>query len=463
MARLNVAPTAPPSRTHEGTLAARLTPIKELRRSVLTALLWESQYYESGQDHAARVAALIPQCRPADVAALAVEAREQMYLRHVPLFLVRELARVRGNGTLVADTLARVIQRPDEMTEYLALYWKGQASNTTKRPEPLSAGSKRGLARAFGKFSAYSLAKHDRDGAVTLRDVLRLTHARPKDAYQAALWKRAIARDLDPPDTWEVALSAGADKRETFERLLREDKLGGLAFLRNLRNMIEAKVDPALIRARLGGSFDKVLPFRFIAAATHAPRFEPELEQAMFRAAADLPKLAGRTALVVDTSPSMWMAKVSAKSEMDRFDAAAALAILIREVCESVQVWTFNEKAYEVPPRRGFALRAAMADTKGSASCGGLAVQAANEEGYDRIIVLTDWQWHAMPVHTGYGISYQREAEATQISPAPLTAQAYMINVGAYQCGIGYGPWISIDGWSERILDFVRAVESDAA
>lgn len=458
MARLNVT-LLQPTRTHEGTPAQRLTPIKELRRSVLTALLWENQYYETGAEHAKRVAALVAKCKPEEVAALAVEARDQMYLRHVPLFLVRELARTKGNGWIVAETLPRVIQRPDELGEYLAIYWQGKASNTTKRPEPLSAGSKRGLARAIGHFSGYQLAKYDRDGAVKLRDVLRLTHAKPKDEAQAALWKQIIARELQAPDTWEVALSAGADKRETFERLLREDKLGGLAFLRNLRNMIESKVDPDLIRARFEGDFKRVLPFRFIAAATHAARWEPELERAMFRAVADVPKLTGRTALIVDTSPSMWMAKVSAKSDLDRFDAAAALAILIREVCESVQVWTFNERAYEVPPRRGFALREAMAKTKGSASCGGLAVKAANEEGYDRIIVLTDGQWHYMR----QGTSFHVEGPAQQVSPAPLTGQAYMVNVAAYQHGVGYGPWTSVDGWSERILDFVRAVESEAA
>lgn len=104
----------------------------ELRRSVLTALLWEDGFYESG--------------KALDVALLAIEAREQMYLRHVPLFLVRQLARTKGNGSIVENTLAKVIQRPDEMGEYLAIYWGGVTGGNRKRPEPLSAGSKRGLA-----------------------------------------------------------------------------------------------------------------------------------------------------------------------------------------------------------------------------------------------------------------------------------------------------------------------------
>jgi 60 kDa SS-A/Ro ribonucleoprotein len=457
--RTNVAAVGPVTRTHEGTPAQRLTPIKSLRRAVLTALLWEDSFYETGSDIAANVASLVPQCKPEQVAALAVEARESMYLRHVPLFLVRELARVKGNGALVADTLPRIIQRPDELGEYVALYWKGAKTDAEKAP--LSAGSKRGLAAAFGKFSTYQLAKYDRDAAVKLRDVLRLTHAKPKDPAQAAIWKQVIARTLETPDTWETELSAGKDKRATWERLLSEQKLGGLAFLRNLRNMIAADVSADLIRERFRGNFDKVLPFRFIAAARHAPRFEPDIESAMLRACAGLPKLHGITALVIDTSPSMWMAKVSAKSELDRFDAAAALTILARELCAEVHVWAFNERSYEVPARRGFALRDALVQTKGSASRGGLAVTAANERGYDRIIVMTDGQWHYMPTETRYGRAYG-EDKAQDVSPAPLTDRAYMVNVAPYRHGYSTGKWQSIDGWSERILDFIAAAEAEA-
>src|SRR6185436_11835319 len=91
------------------------------------------------------------------------------------------------------------------------------------------------------------LAKYDRAGQVKLRDVLFLSHAKPKDAAQAALWKQFVDGRLPVPDTWEVALSATgqsqAAKREVWERLLRENKLGALALLRNLRNMKQAGVD----------------------------------------------------------------------------------------------------------------------------------------------------------------------------------------------------------------------------
>src|SRR6185369_15963525 len=143
-----------------------------------------------------------------------------------------------------------------------------------------------------------------------------LSHAKPRDAAQAGVWKKLIWGRLTTPDTWEVALSSGADKREAWERLLREQKVGALALLRNLRNMREAGVNEKLvINALREMKTDRVLPFRFIAAARHAPQHEPELEQAMFRSLKSQAPLRGTTALVVDTSPSMWMARLSRNSD----------------------------------------------------------------------------------------------------------------------------------------------------
>lgn len=227
-----------PIHTHEGARASHIKPIDELRRTVLACLLWENSFYESGEDVAARIKRLVPQCEPQDVADLAIEARDKQRLRHVPLLLVRELARYPSRFR-VASTLAHVIQRADELAEFLALYWKDGR-------KPLAKQVKLGLGWAFRKFDEYQLAKYNRDDAIKLRDVLFMVHAKPKDDEQAALWKRLVDGQLATPDTWEVALSGGADKREAFERLISEGKLGYMALLRNLRNMHQAAwmVDP---------------------------------------------------------------------------------------------------------------------------------------------------------------------------------------------------------------------------
>src|SRR5437868_5242506 len=183
MARLNLFNFGP--RTHEGARAANLSPELQLRRSVLACLLWENQFYEDGVEIAGRIAELVPKVEAEKVAALAIEAREQMKLRHAPLLLVREMARHKTHRALVAETLARVIQRADDLAEFVAIYWKDGRV-------PLSNQVKKGLAAAFPKFDEHALAKYDRGGPIKLRDVLFLSHAKPHDEAQAAVWKKLI-------------------------------------------------------------------------------------------------------------------------------------------------------------------------------------------------------------------------------------------------------------------------------
>ena len=358
--RLNIAKhyKRPRLRTHEGAPAKAITPEQALRRSVLSCMLWEGEFYEDGVQIAGRIRELVPQVAAEKVAALAVEARERMKLRHAPLLLVREMARLATHRALVAETLTRVVQRADELSEFVAIYWAGGR-------QPLSAQVKKGLAAAFCKFDEYALAKYDRAGAVRLRDVLFLSHARPVDEAQAALWKRLAENQLATPDTWEVALSAngrdGAEKREVWERLLSERKLGALALLRNLRNMQQEAVSEGLVLAALDAmKTDRVLPFRFLAAARAVPQWEQALEAAMFRALEGrTARLPGHTVLLVDVSGSM-EAAISHRSEMHRTDAAYGVAILLREIAEKVTVYTFSNEAKLVAARRGMALRDAL-------------------------------------------------------------------------------------------------------
>src|SRR4029077_16008138 len=118
MTQMNVWKRMFPAKTHEGAVAQRVDPRRELRRTVLTCLLWEDTFYEKGNDVAERVAELVARNKPEEGGAFACEARDKMQLRHVPLFLVRELTRRKGAGRLVAETLEHVIQRADELGEF---------------------------------------------------------------------------------------------------------------------------------------------------------------------------------------------------------------------------------------------------------------------------------------------------------------------------------------------------------
>src|SRR5262245_64934761 len=110
-------------RTHEGASAfATLSAEQRLRRSVMSCLLWEDEFYEDGQSIADRIIANAMRVAPQMLAALAVEAREVFHLRHVPLLLLEVLSRTGKGDRLVADTVARVVQRADEPAELVALH-----------------------------------------------------------------------------------------------------------------------------------------------------------------------------------------------------------------------------------------------------------------------------------------------------------------------------------------------------
>ena len=119
-------------------------------------------------------------------------------------------------------------------------------------------------------------------------------------------------------------------------------------------------------------------------------------------------------------------------------DEACSLAMIGRELFGSLRVFTFSNSLVEVPGRRGFALRAAVT---GSQSHGGTELGKALGQlpACDRLIVITDEQSHdRVPDMKGY-----------------------MINVASAKNGVGYGTWLHIDGWSDKVLDYIVRYEAD--
>lgn len=438
MARLNVARRVT-KRTHEGAPAIDVSYEKQLKRAVLSTMLWEDTYYESGKLIADRIMELIPKVTPQQAADTARFARSNGNLRHVPLWVAVGLCQGTPAARLmVKDLLADIIQRPDELCEFVALYWKDGK-------KPLTAGAKKGLAKAFAKFDEYQLAKYDRDQPIKLRDVMFLCHPKPTDE---GLYKRIAERSLKTPDTWETKLSAGsekktaAQKREAWADLIDRGKLGGMAILRNLRNFEQEGVPKAKIKqAILSGNYRRVMPFRFITAARHAMSYEAELDKVFIGRLAEMKKLPGKTAILVDVSGSM-NGNLSKMSEVDGMDAACGLAAILRGVCEDVDVLSFSSQVKLVPPRHGFALIDAIQGSQPhSSTMLGEAVRVAAKRGYDRIVAITDEQSH------------------DRVS-APVGKYGYMINIRPYKYGVGYGPWNHIDGFSAAAVEYITEFET---
>lgn len=432
----------------------------QLRRLVMACLLWEDIAYADGKAVVESIKALVSSVPAESVSKMAIEARFQQKLRHVPLLLCREMARLESHRGLVAATLAQVIHRPDELCEFVSLYWQ---SNDKKKT--LSSAVKRGLATAFQKFDEYQLGKWDKDAKeIKLRDVLFLSHAKPKDADQAALWKRLIDGSLATPNTWEVGLSAAKsedEKRTVWERLIDENALPAFAFLKNLRNMISAKVP----RATMTKGFEQLkpamlLPIDFLRAATFASDYVRQLEDVMYRCAAQWPKLKGWTIFVVDVSGSMGE-RLSSKTDFSRMDAAAAMAMLAAEMCEQVTIYATagsdsarKHHTEKVAAHRGFALAKEIVGTARHLGGGGIFTRQCLEfirehehDTPDRIVVFSDSQ----------DCDLDRSKK-----PAPFGKSNYIVDVSSHNHGINYaGVWTAeIAGWSESFLRFIAELES---
>jgi hypothetical protein len=230
-------------------------------------------------------------------------------------------------------------------------------------------------------------------------------------------------------------------------------------------------VEKGLIREALKSmKVERVLPFRFITAARHAPDLEPELEGAMFKCLEGAAKLAGHTVLLVDVSGSM-EAKLSGKSELLRMDAAFGLAMLLREICEEVTIYSFSEQLVKIPPRRGFALRDAI---KGSQPHGGTPLGLAIRCIYaDMTFVsleanMATWLGthvtHPVAGYKGQGLRPDRliaitDEQAADKVPDPAHGKGYMLNVASAQNGVGYGAWTHIDGFSEAVVTYIQELE----
>jgi ribosomal protein L25 (general stress protein Ctc) len=438
-----------------GPRAAKQGDEATLRRLVMSCLLWEKNAYCDGQEVVNKIKSLVPLVP--NVADIAIEARYDQKLRHVPLLIVREMARNHMPG--VAETLTKICKRPDEITEFISLYW---SDNDKKKSLP--AAVKRGLAAAFDKFDEYQLAKYKQmDKDIKLRDAMRLVHAKPA-GDRNSLYKKLLYNELATPDTWEVGMSAAKntdEKRGVWERLIDEGKLPAYVFLKNLRNMQEVKIS----RSSMAKAFDTcksdmLLPIDFLKARKYAPDWTREIEDLMYRCAKSWPRLAGFTTLVIDVSGSMH-SNLSSKSEFTRIDAAASMAVLAAECCDHVSVYVTAGSDHQrkhatrkVEATRGFSLADHITDAYDNMGGGGIFTRQVCDyirdkiESPDRLLIFSDSQDCDLP---GRG------------QPRPHGQRNYIIDVSSESHGVNYqGIWTAeISGWSENFLKFVAMMESN--
>lgn len=438
-----------------GVYAAKQSNYQLLRRVTLANLLWENCAYIDGVSIVDEIVRLIPLCDANDVANLAIECRLVQKLRHTPLFIAVEMCKYKETIKHVGRVLPLIITRADMLTDFLALYWR-------EGKKPLANQVKKGLAAAFNNFDEYQFAKYDRDTKIKLRDVMFLCHPKPKDDKQKELFNRIANRNLKTPDTWEVALSRGDNKKETWTRLIGERKLGGLAFLRNIRNMQDAHVEHNVIVSGLkdmkGGM---LLPLDYLKAARINSNFEGYIEEKMIDSYKNLPKLPGKTLFIVDVSGSMG-SLTSGSSSFSRLDQACAMAMLAVNQCEDYKlVATAGDDAerkgaheYIEYPQKGFGIAKQISSTQNNIGWGGIFTRQCLEwcedkfkdEKFDRIIIFSD--------------SQDCDYESKRI-PKPFGKYNYICDISTNKKGVNYkGCWTAeISGWSEHFITYIAALE----
>lgn len=433
-----------------GLKAARQDNLSLLRRVVLANLLWENNAYVDGESTSQQIVKLIPLCNPEDVANLAIEARLVQKLRHTPLFIASEMCKHKKHNKLVSQVLPLIITRADMITDFLSIYWKDGK-------KPISNQAKLGLAQSFNNFNEYQFAKYDRSASIKLRDVMFLVHPKPEQGKEE-LYKNIANRSLKTPDTWEVALSTGKDKKETWTRLITEGKIGGLAMLRNIRNMKEASVDRRVIVNGLQSlKSTMLLPLNFLSSARINPEFERDIEDSMIKSYENLPKLPGKTLFIVDISGSMG-SLTSGLSSFSRLDQACAMAMLAVNQCEDYEIVATagSDSASKCQskhikyPKKGFDLFQQL--TEDRLGGGGIFTRQCLDwckenitDSFDRIIVFSDSQ----------------DCDKVNKIPKPYGKYNYICDVSANTRGINFkNVWTAeISGWSEHFLTYIAAFE----
>jgi len=465
----------------------------ELYTAVVTASL-SNKFYEKQEKTLARIVELISKTDPRFVAKLAIYTREKMYLRSIPMVLAVELAKVHRGDSLVKDTVNRVIQRADEITEMLAYYQLSNAREGEKKLNKLSKQVQKGIAASFNKFDEYQFAKYNRPSDVTLKDALFLTHPKASSDEQQALFNKIVNDALEVPYTWEVELSRlgqatyenDAAKKAAFtakwEELIDSGKLGYMALMRNMRNILQANVSSLHARkvaTRLADahqvSRSKQLPFRFLSAyrelrqvdSMYTSYFMSSLEQAVKASAENIKgfDLNTRVLLAADVSGSMY-SPVSAKSKIRCYDIGLMLSMLMRYRSENVITGIFGDKwkAVNLPQDSILANTEKLNKIEGSvgyATNGHKVIDYLISKSHvmDKVMIFTDLQmWDAH----GVGASLQKSWKKYKKSIAP-DAKLYLFDLQGYgktPLRINDNDVFLIGGWSDKIFEVLAAIES---
>lgn len=455
---------------NEGHVAYKMNDKELLMTQVLTTFFNESKFYgDNSKKIIENATNLINDDQGKFVANLARYTRKEMHLRSVAHVLTCIVANNPKSKLYTKIVVNDVVERVDDITEILSCY-------LDMFGKPIPNALKKALGNAMNKFDAYQMKKYNGGNKVVkLKDVLKLTHAKPKDEKQELIFNQIINDSLPEIQTWETELSKNGNNEQSWETLIENNKLGYMAMLRNLRNIINAEpknIDK--IYEKLANKDEvlhsKQLPFRFFSAykelekvAKAGTKVFDALETAIEYSTENMQKLKGTTVIAIDISGSM-SDTVSRESTIRCCDLSALLGVLASRICDNAIVYTFNNSL----TKKNISTRDGILSTthKISEASGGTSLKLPlvnmidNNIKADRLILLSDNEindgWYG-----GYAQTCQTFADTyrKQINP-DLWVHAIDLQGYGTQQFIGKNTNI-IAGWSEKVLDFIRLAEND--
>lgn len=503
---------------YEGALAFKLDPLTELYLRAASTLVGEPKFYtDAGTSDNELLKSIhkVAEIDPEFILQLAIYCREKLYLRSVPLVLIAEFANDTncvGKVPGARKYVERVVQRADELTELMSYQLarnksvpRPSKSPVNKRQDKQTALPqmlKFGLAKAFLKFDGYQLGKYNRDNVVKLRDVMFMTHPKPRvnDIEQASIFDKLANQTLESPETWEVMRSTGKMTwhdviNKVFYKNSRVNNY--MAQLKNLRNCLQddsVTVDDIALLCKMISDknavlYSRQLPFRFFAAykelySANYEDFTPVgtlylanvmdvLETAVLYSVENFPKLSGTSTLIAcDFSQSM-TDKISERSVIERFDIGVILGTIANRFCGHTITGIFGDDWKVVPMTKTSGILKNAIDMHkrigevGYSTNGYKAIKYLLDNGIkvDRIMIFTDSQMWDSERRRYWGdrdqvsfaerfIRYQRLYPEVKLYTFDLSGYG---NVAIPQdtrnaCFIG--------GWSDRVFEFIDNFES---
>lgn len=397
--------------TYEGGKAYQHTLEDEWSNFIFSSYLGDS-YYETEEQVQQRYIELtekiIAKYGPEIAGKIAQFSRNELGLRSISQLTMAMINDKQFNGK--RQLFAKYFHRPDDVAEILAaMDMLGQH---------WSHGFVRGAGDYLSTLKEYQLAKYKMLGKkYNLYDCINICH--PKSKAITAFKKNQI----DAPDTWEVKISTAKskdDKNKEWVRLVREGKLGYLALLRNLRNIIEANISNADIQKYLVPQLTNefaikrslVYPYQIYNAymAIKSAGYVnvaiiSGLEQAFICSCGNMPDL-NHSAIILDVSGSM-EDRVSKQSNMTIKQLGACFVAAIYLSQPDVTFIKFGNTALEKTFRKNitpFEIINQMCanDGCGFGTCLGSAYQILNRK-YDNIFIISDMQTMDVNEWEGYG------------------------------------------------------------